>query len=225
MTDINENEFAEEYDGQGEDAPQPRPVARVIPIGEAETGDTITDNEVSYTRQVNLGSRDDNAWFRMSLRFPTQPGWEMDQIAVQGVAYFNTVVSVVCEQAGLPVFVTESGVVREAIHTLLPGAEEVQEDRPAPRRRQERSQPSRRASSGGGGRGRNYPPPSEIDKPDHIDAEDWDDLCSNPDDWYDNRADKAKGIGHPQGPDFRHKQDGTGLWMRPYQPSGRGRGR
>lgn len=219
MTNINENELVGQYN-EHEEEEEPRRLP-VIPLGEAETEETM-HGLVGYTRQVNFGDRDNNCWAKMELPFPIQPGWEMDQVAVQAVAYFNTVVSVVSEQLGLPVMVTDSGVVREAIHRHFPDAEEVGDGAPRrqPQRRQtqQRRQPARQQQQNSAPR-RSYPHPSELDKPDHIEIEDWEDLCNNSGDWYDNRSDKAQGIGHPQQPDFRHKTDGTALWLQPYNPA------
>ena len=37
----------------------------------------------------------------------------------------------------------------------------------------------------------------------------WEELESNPERWFDNRETKK----HPQGPDFKRKQTGEGLWL------------
>jgi hypothetical protein len=222
MTDANGAEYeGDTYDPEPE--PEPAPVDEpmsskpppVIPLGEVTTEDSLPNNEISYTRQVNLGSRDDNAWIKLALQFPTQPGWDMDQLAVQAVNYGNVCVSVVSEMAGLPVMMTDSGMIREAIRTNFPDAEDVtpEQDRPkrkaAAPRRQERTTP--RSSH-------RYPAPAELEMPERVDEDDWADLCENPDDWYDNRADKANGKGPARGPDFRHKRDGTGIWLTAYVP-------
>lgn len=40
----------------------------------------------------------------------------------------------------------------------------------------------------------------------------WQHLFANPDDWWDNRQDKANGRS-PNGPDFKRKSDKAGLWI------------
>ena len=207
----HDDDFAEEVDQEDEGTVVPvRRPPPVIPIGEVETPET-QHGIVAITRQMNLGGgKDDNIWARIELPFPVQPGWEMDQIAVQAVAYFNTATAVVCEQLGLSVEMSENGVLREAVRRTFPDAEEAKPER--------RSTAPRRSSAGHrtqqSGRSQIvYPHPADLDQPDDVADEDWDDLCNNFDDWYDNRASKAQGK-VPRGPDFKHKKDGTGIWLR-----------
>lgn len=181
-----------------------------LPIGEVDTGE-LAMGEVGYSRQITVGpDRNDTAWVSCKIPVPFQIRWDIDQVAAQAAAYGNIPVAVVCQQAGLPV-TEDGGVLREAVRRALPGAEEV----PVRRARNERAA---------------FPSPADMEMPERVNRDDWDDLVANPDDWWDNRAEKAGGKGNPRGPDFRHKRDGTGIWVTPYKPpagasSGRGRGR
>ena len=191
------------------DSPAKRPPP-VLPLGEVETPETKY-GIVAITRQMNMGGgKDDNKWYRFECPVPFQPGWDLDQCAVQAVQYFNMTEAVVCEQAGLSVEMSENGILREVrVREAFPDAEEVKPER--------RSTAPRRSSAGHrtqqSGRSQIvYPHPADLDQPPDVSDEDWDDLCNNFDDWYDNRASKAQGK-VPRGPDFKHKQDGTGIWL------------
>lgn len=184
----------------------------VIPIGEAVTPETL-HGVVAFTRSLNLGSRDNNAHFRCELPFVVQPQWKPDQVAAQAADTFYQCVAVVLQQAGLPFTIGEDGVLHEVVKAF-PGAQRVDESRP---RRQE-SDEDRPARSGGGSG--EFPHPADMRRPDHIAAGLWADLCDNYEDWYDNRADKASGDGYENGPDFKRKDDGKGLWLRPFRREG-----
>ena len=194
--------------------PEPEPVdppkrrETVIPIGEAVTPETL-HGVVAFTRSLNLGSRDNNAHFRCELPFVVQPQWKPDQVAAQAADTFYQCVAVVLQQAGLPFTVSDDGVLHEVVQAFT-GAKQV-DDRP---RRQE--------SSGGGGGRSEFPHPADMRRPEHIGEGLWRDLCENYDDWYDNRADKASGDGYENGPDFKRKDDGKGLWMKPFRREGGG---
>ncbi|XP_010938617.1 protein OSB3, chloroplastic/mitochondrial [Elaeis guineensis] len=41
----------------------------------------------------------------------------------------------------------------------------------------------------------------------------WNDLVVNPQQWWDNRMDKVNGLKISKYPDFKHKDDGKGLWL------------
>jgi len=196
--------------------PVPEPTPRretVIPIGEAVTAETL-HGVVAFTRSLNLGSRDNNAHFRCEMPFVVQPGWTPDQCAAQAADAFYQCVAVVLGQAGLPFAVGEDGVLHEVIKNF-PGARRV--DQAEGDRR-----PARRPEGGGGGD--QFPHPADMRRPEHIRADDWDDLCERYEDWYDNRADKASGQGYENGPDFKRRDDGKGLWLRPFRRDGGGRG-
>jgi hypothetical protein len=216
----DDNTDEEGYDYSGDPnvrAIVPEPVAEpkrretVIPIGEAVTPETL-HGVVAFTRSLNLGSRDNNAHFRCELPFVVQPQWTPDVVAAQAADTFYQCVAVVLQQAGLPFTVSDDGVLHEVVQAF-PGTKQVERER-----RSERQESP--------GRNRNeFPHPADMRRPDHIGEGLWRDLSENYDDWYDNRADKASGEGYENGPDFKRKDDGKGLWLKPFRrDSGGGRG-
>lgn len=193
----------------GEPVPEPTRRETVIPIGEAVTPETL-HGVVAFTRSLNLGSRDNNAHFRCELPFVVQPQWKPDQVAAQAADTFYQCVAVVLQQAGLPFTVGEDGVLHEVVKAFA-GAQRVDEGRRPERERQPAARPSSE-----------FPHPADMRRPDHIGEGLWRDLCENYEDWYDNRADKASGDGYENGPDFKRKDDGKGLWMKPFRREGGG---
>lgn len=207
------------------DEPRPRPVPdpaprreTVIPIGEAVTPETM-HGVVAFTRSLNLGSRDNNAHFRCEMPFVVQPQWAPDQVAAQAADTFYQCVAVVLQQAGLPFTVGEDGVLHEVVQAF-PGTRRVDQDTGQDRGPRREPQYDQGNSRGGGGQ---FPHPADMRRPEHIRTEDWRDLCANYEDWYDNRQEKADGSGYPNGPDFKRKDDGKGLWLTPFRKDG-GRG-
>jgi hypothetical protein len=203
--------------------PEPVPVATperretIIPIGEAVTPETL-HGVVAFTRSLNLGTRDNNAHFRCEMPFVVQPQWSPVQCAAAAADAFYQAVAVVLQQAGLPYAIGDEGVIHEVVKEF-PGARRV--DQPEPRQDEVSDRRERNGSSGA----RDFPHPADLSRPEHIRADVWRDLCENYDDWYDNRADKASGDAYKSSPDFKRKDDGKGLWMRPFKrDAGGGRG-
>jgi hypothetical protein len=178
------------------------------------TAETMT-GMVKITRSINLGSKDNNLHIGAELPVMIQPGWTPDQISAMYTDGFYQIKAVVYEQAGIEFSVDEGGILREVIGHHLPGTTE--ERAPA------------RSSGGGGGeraarQARGFPDPRDLERPPHIDEVLWDDLCDNPGDWYDNRGDKASGSKAASWPDFKSKQDGTGIWLAPFRRGNGGGG-
>lgn len=184
----------------------------VLPIGQVETPETM-HGTVGITRGVALSNKNDIVYYKVEMPYVRQPGWSQEECAIEASATMNTVTAVVCEHAGLPCELGEDGILREIVRAHFPDATREREDDDRPRRSRD-EHPSRN------GRGDKYPHPADLECPDTVDPDDWDDLVENYDDYYDNRADKAKGVGNPRGPDFRHKRTKEGIWLKAYSPDG-----
>lgn len=201
---------------QVKDEPRTERLETVIPIGEAVTPETL-HGVVAFTASVNLGTKDNNRHFRCELPFVVQPQWTHDQAAAQAASYFNRCVAVTLNQAGLPMAVDDEGILREVVKRF-DGAQRVE----APRRRDD-DRGDRRSSESDEPPG-GFPHPADMRRPDHVNERMWRDLCENYDDWYDNRGDKASGQAFDSSPDFKRKDDGKGLWLRPFRRENNQRG-
>jgi hypothetical protein len=193
--------------------PAPRP-ARVehLPVGDVETETTMA-GLVKITRSMSLGSRNDQVHMGIELPFPIQPGWRPERIAQAAADTFSVARSVLYEQLGVDFTVDEGGVVREVIRHQFPGTSE------------ERAGAASQRSDQGSGGGSRYTPPREMNRPDHVNRRDWDDLVDNPDDWFDNREDKQSGKYKDTAPDFKHRGSGNqvAIWLRPLRSGGNNR--
>lgn len=202
-------------------AKQPKPKS-VLPIGEVETVETL-HGAVSITRGIGLGTKNDQVYIKCELPVVIQPGWTPEEDAAAASIMMNMAKSVVYEHGGLPFTIDEGGIIHEAIRHHFPDAEPLGgADREDDRRQERRHERHDRRGSGSGARG--FPHPSEMERPDHVEEEDWDDLCDNYEDFYDNRKDKADGTAFARSPDFRAKGDGPSIWLTPYSPDNSRRG-
>ena len=244
--DPDESEYLAEPEDRGDQDPLPMeratPAERKaasLPVGQIETEETL-HGEVRMTRSLGLGSRNDVVHFSVALPVVVQPGWSLSQQAVAAADTAGVVKSIVYSQLGLDFSIDSEGVMHEVIKAF-PGAERVRErQEEGPRtREQAREDDDRRAEerqarrdqyrdSNGGGR---HPHPADLDRPQHVDRDVWQDLCENYQDWFDNRSDKASGKYKDTAPDFKRAEDGQTIWLAPFrrdnrsrQPSGRGRG-
>ena len=196
--------------------PQAPQRAERLPVGDIETAETLT-GLVKITRSLSLGSRNDQVHMGIEQPFPIQPGWSPERCASAAADAFASAKSVLYEQLGVDFTVDEGGIVREVIRHQFPGTREER----SPARSEDRG-----TGGGGSGGGSRYTPPREMDKPDHVKRDDWDDLVSNPDDWFDNRPDKASGQYKDTAPDFKRKGRGDqpAIWLRALRPAGRSHG-
>lgn len=215
------DQYGPEYIGDDEESL--RRNLQAIPMGEIDTGEAL-EGHVAFTRSVNLGTRDDNAHYRIEMPFVVQPGWDWATIAAHAADAFWHCKAVVYDQAGLPFTVDEGGVLRETLRHQLPDAEPA----PAPERhRPPEREPAPRDESGNGRPARTggrFPHPRDMDQPEHIPDDIWWNLVDNFDDWYDNRPQKAKGEYKDTASDFVRKGDRKSVWLRPFaQASGGGR--
>jgi hypothetical protein len=212
-----------------ETTPVPSRGTAPIPMGEVNTGEQV-QGLVAFTRSVNLGTKDNNAHFRIELPFVVQPGWDWPTVAAQAADAFFHCKAVIYDQAGLPFTVDEGGVLRETLRHHFPDAEPV-------RGRQAR-QGTREPSRGGGrpaGGGSRFPHPRDMDQPEHISDELWWDLVDNYGDWFDNRPRKAGPWTDENGveqeaykataSDFVRRSDRKSVWLRPFAKAGSRGGR
>ena len=169
MTD----QYGPEYIGDDEESL--RRNLQAIPMGEIDTGEAL-EGHVAFTRSVNLGTRDDNAHYRIEMPFVVQPGWDWATIAAHAADAFWHCKAVVYDQAGLPFTVDEGGVLRETLRHQLPDAEPA----PAPERhRPPEREPAPHDESGNGRPARTggrFPHPRDMDQPEHITDDIWWDL-------------------------------------------------
>lgn len=214
--EYEEAEYEEEApEAQAGPAPAPERRETVIPIGEAVTPDTL-HGVVAYTRSLNLGTRDNNAHFRVEMPFVVQPQWTPTQAAASAADAFYQCKAVVLEQAGLAFSIDEGGVLHETIRKAFPDAERKNERRIRAVRddEDEPEEQARRAHPSNG----EFPHPADMDRPKHISEDLWDDLCENyGDGWYDNRAAKAKGDYKATASDFVRASDRKSLWLKPFR--------
>lgn len=209
MTDVYDEDEAVYADEFREPEPEPpsRPVRAVkmatpVPLAEVETPNTL-HGEVKFTRSVALtgGRNGDMAHLSVTLPFAVQPGMDLPTVAALASDVFFQAKAVVFEQAGIEFTYDEGGIIHEVIKRHFPGAET--------------SEAPRRASRDDEDDDEDFPRPRAMEKPAHIKTAVWRDLCDNPGDYYDNRAAKASGKYKATSPDFKHRETGEGIWLRP----------
>lgn len=157
------------------------------------TGPKVT---VGFTRKIQV--RDyESAEATIFVEVPTVPGdfvaadgtLDKDALVAASKSAFFAAKSVVFEQLGLQMSVTEEGVVMEVLERELGSTVEIGA---APRTTEARSQAG--AKSGGPTAGGVPAPPSSKDDL-------WAELSEQPKRWFDNRVGKK----NPKSPDFKRK--------------------
>jgi hypothetical protein len=193
-----------------------------IPVGEVETEQTMVGT-VKVTRSLSLGGKNDQVHLGIEIPFVVQPSWKPEEVAAHAADACFQAKATVYEQLGLQFTIDEGGVLREVIRHHFPDAKRVDEDEPLPRRdraepRQDRPKAKRSPTRD--------PHPADIERPEHIDEEEWDDLVENyEEEWYDNRARKRKGEFKATSPDFTRRSDRKGLWLKPFRREAHSRAR
>lgn len=157
------------------------------------TGPKVT---IGFNRKIQV--RDyESAEATIFIELPTVPGdfidangnLDKDALVAASKSGFFAAKSLVFEQLGLQMSVTEEGVVMEVLERELGATVEVGA---SPRTAEARAQGA--AKSGGATGGGVPAPPSSKD-------ELWEELSSQPKRWFDNRVGKK----NPKSPDFKRK--------------------
>lgn len=136
------------------------------------------------------------------VQFSIDPEWSDERIADEAQRAQGIVKACVLDDLGIPFAIGEDGIVREggvagvaAVTQAFPGATTANTEQPAV--------------------GASPPAQTGNKDADRTAVRAWGQarFASNPDEFYDNRADKASGKYKATSPDLKHKATGTGIWF------------
>jgi len=170
---------------------------------------------VSFSRKVAVRQYESaEASIFVQFDIPTDgtPDEQRAQLLANARAAMFTAKALVLEELGLEFTVSDGGIIHEVLQKNFGKVTEVTAAEPStthaiPQQVAITEQP---ATAG------EVPPnpphaPDTQDKQERIENKKWAlaRIASNPEDWWDNRNSKR----NPKAPDYKHKQNGMGVWL------------
>jgi hypothetical protein len=179
-----------------------------------ETPNINPQGTVSFSRKVSVRQYESaEASIFVQFDIPTDgtPDEQRTQLIANARAAFFAAKALVFEELGLEFSVSDSGVIHEVVQKNFGRVTEVvNEPNPFPSAPQQVAITESPAPAGEVGANPPYAADTQ-DKQERIENKKWAvaRIATNPDEWWDNRNSKR----NPKAPDYKHKQNGMGVWL------------
>lgn len=179
-----------------------------------ETPNISPTGTVSFSRKVSVRpyeSAEASIFVQFDIPTDGDPDEQRAQLLANARAAMFTAKALVLEELGLEFSVSETGIIHEIVQKNFGRVTEVViDEQPFPAAPQQVAINQAPVTAGESGANPPYAADTQ-DKQERIENKKWAvaRIATNPEDWWDNRNSKR----NPKAPDYKHKQNGMGVWL------------